>query len=121
MSTQRTEPESPPLLRQANEPRRPLNEAREDGYDIAAVQKLLGHRDVRSTMIYAHAPEPGVSARGKPDRRRDRAGGSGRAQGAGTRPRGVTAYRAGRLVDADRTSSGERELACVRGCSGDAA
>jgi len=37
-----------------------LNEAREDGYDIAAVQKLLGHRDVRSTMIYAHAPEPGV-------------------------------------------------------------
>lgn len=26
----------------------------EDGYDIRTVQELLGHRDVRSTMIYTH-------------------------------------------------------------------
>ena len=26
----------------------------EDGYDICTVQELLGHRDVRTTMIYTH-------------------------------------------------------------------
>jgi integrase len=26
----------------------------EDGYDIRTVQELLGHKDVRSTMIYTH-------------------------------------------------------------------
>ncbi len=26
----------------------------EDGYDIRTLQELLGHRDVRSTMIYTH-------------------------------------------------------------------
>jgi site-specific recombinase XerD len=26
----------------------------EDGYDIRTVQELLGHRDVRVTMIYTH-------------------------------------------------------------------
>jgi site-specific recombinase XerD len=26
----------------------------EDGYDIRAIQELLGHRDVKPTMIYTH-------------------------------------------------------------------
>jgi len=32
----------------------------EDGYDIRTVQKLLGHRDVRTTMIYTHVLDQGV-------------------------------------------------------------
>ncbi len=31
----------------------------EDGYDIRTVQALLGHRDVRTTMIYTHVLERG--------------------------------------------------------------
>jgi integrase len=31
----------------------------EDGYDIRTVQALLGHRDVRTTMIYTHVVDRG--------------------------------------------------------------
>ena len=32
----------------------------EDGYDIRTVQELLGHRDVRPTMIYLHVMNRGA-------------------------------------------------------------
>ena len=31
----------------------------ESGYDIRTVQQLLGHRDVRTTMIYTHVSKRG--------------------------------------------------------------
>lgn len=31
----------------------------ESGYDIRAVQELLGHKDVKTTMIYTHVLNPG--------------------------------------------------------------
>ena len=56
----------------------------ESGYDIRRVQELLGHRDVRTTMIYTHVVErSGVGVQSPLDRAIEEARGRHRGRGPG--------------------------------------
>jgi integron integrase len=76
----------------------------ESGYDIRTVQELLGHRDVRTTMIYTHVlNRPGLGVHSLSTRRDCGRASEARARASGCGPGRAASYVAGASQDKHTT------------------